>query len=36
MADGRIITTGGKELAERLESEGYEDIMAEHKVEVAV
>jgi ABC-type multidrug transport system ATPase subunit len=26
MADGRIITTGGKELAERLESEGYEDI----------
>lgn len=36
MADGRIITTGGKELAERLESEGYEQILAEHKAEVAV
>jgi Fe-S cluster assembly ATP-binding protein len=35
MADGRIITTGGKELAERLESEGYEQILAEHKTEVA-
>ncbi|RZM75035.1 Fe-S cluster assembly ATPase SufC [Leptolyngbya iicbica] len=34
MADGRIITTGGKELAERLEAEGYEEIMAEHKAEV--
>jgi len=36
MADGRIITTGGKELAERLESEGYEQILAEHKAEVVV
>ena len=36
MADGRIITTGGKELAERLEAEGYEDIMAEYTAEVAV
>jgi Fe-S cluster assembly ATP-binding protein len=35
MADGRIITTGGKELAERLESEGYEEIMAEHAAGVA-
>ncbi|MGF1459476.1 MAG: Fe-S cluster assembly ATPase SufC [Leptolyngbyaceae cyanobacterium] len=34
MADGRIITTGGKELAERLEAEGYEDILAEHQAEV--
>ncbi|MGD1907484.1 MAG: Fe-S cluster assembly ATPase SufC [Leptolyngbyaceae cyanobacterium] len=32
VADGRIITTGGKELAERLEAEGYEDILAEHTV----
>lgn len=30
MADGRIITTGGKELAERLEAEGYEGVLAEH------
>lgn len=36
MADGRIITTGGKELAERLEAEGYEEILASHQVEVAV
>lgn len=35
MADGRIITTGGKELAERLEAEGYEEILAEHSTEVA-
>lgn len=34
MADGRIITTGGKELAERLEAEGYEEILAAHKMEV--
>ena len=34
MADGRIITTGGKELAETLESQGYEKILADHKVEV--
>ena len=32
MAEGRILTTGGKELAERLESEGYEEILAEFKV----
>jgi Fe-S cluster assembly ATP-binding protein len=32
VADGRIITTGGKELAERLEAEGYEEILAEFKV----
>ncbi len=36
MADGRIITTGGKELAERLEAEGYEDIMAEYTAGAAV
>ncbi|MEM6519081.1 MAG: Fe-S cluster assembly ATPase SufC [Cyanobacteria bacterium P01_D01_bin.71] len=35
MADGRIVTTGGKELAERLEAEGYEEILAEHAAEVA-
>ncbi len=29
MADGRILTTGGKELAKRLEAEGYEQILAE-------
>lgn len=32
VADGRIITTGGKELAKRLEAEGYEEILAEFKV----
>ncbi|MEO0985725.1 MAG: Fe-S cluster assembly ATPase SufC [Cyanobacteria bacterium J06639_14] len=36
MADGRIITTGGKELAERLEAEGYEDILSAHQVEATV
>ena len=36
MADGRIITTGGKELAERLEAEGYEDIMAAYTAGAAV
>ncbi|MEO1297882.1 MAG: Fe-S cluster assembly ATPase SufC [Cyanobacteria bacterium J06636_16] len=36
MADGRIITTGGKELAERLEAEGYEDILTAHQVEAGV
>ncbi|WP_008316687.1 Fe-S cluster assembly ATPase SufC [Leptolyngbya sp. PCC 6406] len=36
MADGRIITTGGKELAKRLEAEGYENILAAHQTEVAV
>ena len=36
MAEGRIITTGGKELAEQLEAHGYEDILAAHQVEVAV
>lgn len=35
MADGRIITTGGKELAARLEAEGYEEILAEHTAGVA-
>ncbi|MEM6836374.1 MAG: Fe-S cluster assembly ATPase SufC [Cyanobacteria bacterium P01_C01_bin.120] len=35
MANGCIVTTGGKELAERLEAEGYEDILAEHAAEVA-
>ena len=35
MADGRIITTGSKELAERLEAEGYEEILAEHATGVA-
>ncbi|MDB9528717.1 Fe-S cluster assembly ATPase SufC [Oscillatoria sp. CS-180] len=33
MADGRIITTGGKELAERLENEGYEGVLTEYTVE---
>lgn len=28
MADGRVITTGGPELAEQLEETGYEDIVA--------
>lgn len=36
MADGRIITTGGKELAEALEARGYEWILAEQKTEVMV
>jgi len=36
MADGRIITTGGKDLAHELENRGYEWIVAEHKAEVAV
>lgn len=36
MAQGRIITTGGKELALELEARGYEGIMAEHKAEVTV
>lgn len=36
MADGRIITTGGKDLAHELENRGYEWILAEHKAEVAV
>ena len=30
MADGRILTTGGKELALKLESEGYDWILAEN------
>ncbi|PSN20723.1 Fe-S cluster assembly ATPase SufC [filamentous cyanobacterium CCP5] len=30
MADGRIITTGGKELAQELENRGYEWVMEEH------
>ena len=29
MADGRIIRTGGKELAQALEEKGYEWLMAE-------
>jgi Fe-S cluster assembly ATP-binding protein len=33
MAEGRIITTGGKELALELESRGYEWILAEHLAE---
>jgi len=36
MAEGRIITTGDKELAQRLETEGYEKILAAHKAEVGV
>lgn len=36
MAEGRIVTTGGKELAEELENRGYEWILEEHKAEVAV
>ncbi len=36
MADGRIITTGGKELAEQLEAEGYEGILAAHQLEATV
>ncbi|TVQ15007.1 MAG: ABC transporter ATP-binding protein, partial [Leptolyngbya sp. DLM2.Bin27] len=35
MADGRIITTGGKDLAKQLEAQGYEGVMAEHRAEVA-
>jgi Fe-S cluster assembly ATP-binding protein len=34
MADGRIITTGGKDLAKELEARGYEWVMAEHRAEV--
>ncbi len=34
MADGRIITTGGKDLAKQLEAQGYEEVMAEHRAEV--
>jgi len=33
MAEGRIITTGSKELALELESRGYEWILAEHRAE---
>ena len=29
LADGRIIATGGPELAERLEKEGYDGVLAE-------
>ncbi|MEL6324977.1 MAG: Fe-S cluster assembly ATPase SufC, partial [Pseudomonadota bacterium] len=29
LADGRIVTTGGPELAERLEKEGYDGILGE-------
>lgn len=36
MAEGRIILTGGRELAEQLEAEGYEAILEQHKTEVAV
>lgn len=36
MADGRIITTGDKTLAQDLENRGYEWILEEHKAEVAV
>lgn len=36
MANGQIIVTGGKELAERLEVEGYEQILAAHQAEVTV
>ena len=36
MAQGRIITTGGKGLAEELENRGYEWIIEEHKAEVTV
>ncbi|MFQ4140039.1 Fe-S cluster assembly ATPase SufC [Nodosilinea sp. PGN35] len=31
MAEGRILTTGGKDLAQRLESEGYEGVLAEFR-----
>ncbi|HIK44381.1 MAG TPA: Fe-S cluster assembly ATPase SufC [Leptolyngbyaceae cyanobacterium M65_K2018_010] len=34
MADGRIITTGDRELAQELESRGYEWLLAEHRLEV--
>jgi Fe-S cluster assembly ATPase SufC len=34
MADGRIITTGDKTLAQELESHGYEWVLAEHRAEV--
>jgi Fe-S cluster assembly ATP-binding protein len=34
MAEGRIITTGDKTLAEQLESRGYEWVLAEHRAEV--
>jgi Fe-S cluster assembly ATP-binding protein len=34
MADGRIITTGDKSLAQELEARGYEWVMAEHRAEV--
>jgi Fe-S cluster assembly ATP-binding protein len=34
MAEGRIITTGDKTLAQALESRGYEWVMAEHRAEV--
>ncbi len=34
MAEGRIITTGDKALAEELESRGYEWVLAEHRAEV--
>jgi Fe-S cluster assembly ATP-binding protein len=35
MAEGRIITTGGKELAQQLEDRGYDWILAAHAAEVA-
>jgi len=34
MADGRIVKTGSKELAQELESRGYEWILEEANVEV--
>jgi Fe-S cluster assembly ATP-binding protein len=34
LAAGRIVTSGGPELAKRLESEGYGEILAEHGVEL--
>jgi Fe-S cluster assembly ATP-binding protein len=30
-AEGRIITSGGRELAERLEKEGYEAVIKANK-----
>jgi Fe-S cluster assembly ATP-binding protein len=36
LAGGRIVTSGGKELAVRLEAEGYGPILAENGLDVAV
>ena len=35
LVDGNIVASGGRELAERLEEEGYDNLIKEHTLEVA-